>query len=75
LASSMKEARRRSLAKSITWRIICIVVSVVTAFILTSRLDVAAAIGTVYNAITMFLYYFHERAWNKITWAKKTSTT
>ena len=69
----MNESRRRSLVKSITWRIICIVVSVVTAFIFTSRLDIAAAIGTVYNAVTMVLYYFHERAWNKIHWAKNGS--
>ena len=66
----MNESRIRSLVKSITWRIICIAVSVVTAFLITSRLDVAAAIGTIYNAVTMVLYYFHERAWNKIQWAK-----
>lgn len=69
----MNESRRRSLVKSITWRIICIVVSVLTAFILTSRLDIAAAIGTVYNVITMVLYYFHERAWNKIRLGKNES--
>jgi len=65
------EQRRRSLVKSVTWRIICIIVSVLTAYLLTNRLDVAAAIGTVYNAITMILYYFHERIWNKIKWATK----
>jgi len=66
----MNESRTRSLVKSITWRIICIVVSIVIAFVFTGRLDIAAAIGTVYNAVTMVLYYFHERAWNKIKWAK-----
>ena len=62
----MNDTRKRSVIKSITWRIICIVVSVLTAYILTSRLDIAAAIGTVYNVITMILYYFHERLWNRI---------
>lgn len=69
----MNESRRRSLVKSITWRIICIVISVLTAFILTNRLDIAAAIGTVYNIATTALYYFHERAWNKIRLGKNTS--
>jgi uncharacterized membrane protein len=69
----MRETRKRSLVKSISWRLICIIVSVGTAFILTSRLDIAAAIGTIYNAVTMVLYYFHERAWNRTHWAKHAS--
>ncbi len=67
----MNETRKRSIAKSVFWRIICIVVSVVTSFFLTGRLDVAVAIGTVYNAVTMVLYYFHERFWNKVKWGIK----
>ena len=67
----MTETRKRSIAKSFTWRIICIVVSIVTAYILTGKLDVAVAIGTVYNAITMILYYFHERFWNVLDWGKQ----
>ena len=67
----MTETRKRSIAKSFTWRIICIVVSIVTAYFLTGKLDVAVAIGTVYNAITMILYYFHERFWNVLDWGKQ----
>ena len=66
----MKETRKRSIAKSILWRIICIIVSVFVLFILTARWDLAIAIGTSYNIITMFLYYFHERIWNRINWGK-----
>jgi uncharacterized membrane protein len=64
----MKETRKRSVVKSITWRIICIVVSISTAYVMTGNLDVSVAIGTVYNVITMILYYFHERAWNTSKW-------
>lgn len=67
----MNETRKRSLTKSISWRIICIAVSILIAYILTNELDLAATIGTVYNAITMILYYFHERIWNKIKWGAK----
>jgi uncharacterized membrane protein len=66
----MKETRKRSIAKSILWRIICIIVSVFVSFILTARWDLAVAIGTSYNIITMFLYYFHERIWNRVKWGK-----
>jgi uncharacterized membrane protein len=64
----MRETRKRSLFKSISWRLICIVVSIVTSFLLTGKWDIAVAIGTVYNAITIILYYFHERGWDKIQW-------
>ena len=53
----MKETRRRSIAKSIVWRIICIIVSIITSFLLTGRWDIAIAIGSVYNVINMILYY------------------
>jgi uncharacterized membrane protein len=66
----MKETRKRSLAKSILWRFICIVVSIVVSYALTFRWDVAVAIGGVYNVVTMALYYFHERLWNRIKWGR-----
>jgi uncharacterized membrane protein len=71
LLNSMNETRKRSIAKSILWRIICIIVSIVTSFFLTGNFDVAVAIGTVYNAVTMVLYYFHERLWDRISWGSK----
>jgi uncharacterized membrane protein len=67
----MTETRKRSMMKSLTWRTICILVSIITAYFLTGKLDVSVAIGTVYNAITMILYYFHERFWNKLEWEKQ----
>jgi len=67
----MDETRKRSLAKSIVWRIICVVASVFTTFALTGNWDIAVAVGTVYNAVTMVLYYFHERLWNRVKWGIK----
>jgi uncharacterized membrane protein len=69
----MEATRIRSLAKTIVWRVICIIVSVLTTFAFTGKWDLAVAIGSVYNAVTMVLYYFHERVWNKIKWGVKTS--
>jgi len=68
----MRETRKRSVAKSIVWRVICVVVSILTSFFLTSKWDVAVAIGSIYNAITMILYYFHERIWNLVKWGIET---
>ena len=67
----MSDTRKRSIVKSIIWRIICIIVSIITAFLLTGKIEVSIAIGTTYNAITMVLYYFHERLWNTLKWGKE----
>ena len=64
----MEGTRKRSVVKSIVWRFICIVVSVVVTFFLSGKWDIAVAVGTIYNVITMILYYFHERIWNRIKW-------
>ena len=66
----MSETKKRSIVKSCTWRIICIVVSIVTAYFLTGEFELSVTIGSVYNAITMVLYYFHERLWNIFKWGK-----
>jgi uncharacterized membrane protein len=66
--ATKKETRKRSVVKSIVWRFICVVVSVFVSYLLTGKWDIAVAIGTIYNLITMILYYFHERMWNRIAW-------
>ena len=66
----MSETKKRSIVKSCTWRIICIVVSIVTAYFLTGEFELSVTIGSVYNVITMVLYYFHERFWNILEWGK-----
>jgi uncharacterized membrane protein len=67
----MEGTRKRSVVKSIVWRIICIIVSIIVTFLLSGKWDIAVAVGTVYNAITMVLYYFHERIWHRIKWGVK----
>ena len=67
----MEGTRKRSLAKTVLWRVICLVVSIVTTFVFIGKLDLAITVGSVYNVITMVLYYFHERLWNRIKWGCK----
>ena len=69
----MEGTRKRSLAKTILWRVICIFVSIITTFVFIGKWDLAITVGTVYNAITMVLYYFHERLWNRIKWGCKSA--
>jgi len=62
----MKERKLRSLLKSISWRIIAFTVTFFVSFIITGKIIIATSIGLIYSLIKIFVYYFHERVWNKI---------
>ena len=67
----MKDSNKRSLSKSLSWRLTATVVLGIVSFILTGSIVEAAEITIVYNIIQVAVYYLHERAWERIRWGKK----
>ncbi|AXP81204.1 hypothetical protein CJ739_2123 [Mariniflexile rhizosphaerae] len=65
-----KEKPIRSIAKSISWRIIGTLDTMIISWIVTGKLDTALLIGGVEVITKMVLYFFHERIWNSIKWGK-----
>ena len=63
--SQIKVSAKRHLAKTITWRIIGTIDTIVLSWIITGQLKVGLAIGGVEVISKMILYYLHERAWYK----------
>lgn len=57
--------RRRSVAKAVTWRFVATSDTIIIAWIITGKLSVGLSIGGIEVFTKMFLYYLHERAWNK----------
>lgn len=64
--SELKESHLRSALKSISWRIVGTLDTMMIAWIVTGQLVVAATIGSVEVITKMILYYFHERLWQMI---------
>ncbi|MBU2995125.1 DUF2061 domain-containing protein [Cellulophaga baltica] len=64
------EDPRRSIVKSISWRVIGTIDTVIISWIVTGTLKLAFSIGIVELFTKMILYFFHERMWNKIKWGK-----
>ena len=56
----------RSLIKTISWRTVGTIDTMVISYVITGNLTMAASIGGVELFTKMALFYFHERAWNKI---------
>lgn len=56
----------RLLAKTVGYRAVSVVVTVVVAYALVGDLTTATDVGLVANAVKMGLYYVHERTWETI---------
>jgi uncharacterized membrane protein len=65
------DAPRRSLVKTISWRITGSSATFLIAYLLTGNLAVAGGIGIAQMISNTVLYYFHERIWNKIRWGQQ----
>lgn len=62
----MHEKAYRSVVKTISWRTIGTLDTIIISYFITGDLVMAASIGSIEVVTKMILYYFHERAWNKI---------
>jgi len=72
-ASDVKSEKPiRSIAKAISWRIVGTIDTFVVAYFVLGegKWREAVAISGVDFVTKMFLYFFHERVWNKIKWGK-----
>jgi uncharacterized membrane protein len=66
----MKENKSRSIGKSISWRILATCDTILISFIITGSFAIAATIGSIEVLTKMFLYYFHERVWNRLEYGR-----
>ncbi len=66
----MDEQKRRSLVKAISWRTTGTIDTMLVSFVVTGNATAAVSIGLVEVITKVALYYFHERAWNKINFGK-----
>ncbi|WNL12508.1 DUF2061 domain-containing protein [Aliarcobacter cryaerophilus] len=62
----MHEKPYRSVVKTISWRTVGTLDTVIVSYFVTGNLVMAASIGSIEVITKMILYYFHERAWNRL---------
>ncbi len=60
----------RSIIKSLSWRTIGTVDTVLISWLVTGTLSLAFSIGAIELVTKMVLYFLHERLWNVISWGK-----
>ena len=66
----MQSQKKRSLLKTLTWRILATSDTFLISWLITERFDFAGAIAGIEVITKMFLYYMHERGWDKIKFGR-----
>ena len=67
----MAATKKRSLVKTITWRVIATTDTFVIAWLFTSDEVVAASIAGLEVVTKLILYYVHERGWSSLQWGQE----
>lgn len=62
------ETRKRSLTKSIIWRVMGIGLLALITYLVTGSWITTALVTVLHHGTFIFVYYLHERLWLKIKW-------
>jgi len=64
------ESHPRSVAKSVSYRVLSLSVDSAVAYFFTRDVALSAGIVILVNTYSTLLYYFHERAWAHVHWGR-----
>lgn len=64
------ESHGRSWAKSVTWRIIGIIILGGISYAITRNWEQTTIITVIFHSVRLILYYYHERVWERVSWGK-----
>jgi len=64
------ESRKRSLLKTFSWRVLASIDTFLISWLISGKISIGISIATLEVITKLVIYYFHERAWDKIKWGK-----
>ena len=67
----MKDSTKRSLVKTLTWRVIASIDIVLIAWLVIGDISVALSIGGIEFFTKLIFYYIHERWWAHVHWGRE----
>ncbi len=68
----MKVTKARSFTKSLSYRIFGTLSSWAVVYVITGEGSLATLVAFWETVVKVVIYYYHERAWNKIRWGRIT---
>ena len=64
------DTKKRSIVKSLTWRVIGVVLLGAISYMITGNWKEMTIITILFHSIRVVLYYYHERGWERVSWGK-----
>jgi len=64
------ETLKRTIFKTISYRVVILILDFTTIYIFTGKLTVALGFTIVSNIYTTIAYFLHERIWDRMKWGK-----
>ena len=68
LANMSQEKPKRSLLKTLSWRSLATITTILLVYVFTGEIVLALEVGFIEVFAKLLLYYLHERMWNRIKW-------
>ena len=65
-----KETKSRSIIKTISWRVLATLTTIVLVYIFIGDTTIALSVGGIEVVLKMLIYFLHERAWDKIKFGR-----
>ena len=65
-----EETLKRSIAKTVSYRVVILVLDFTCIYLFTGQVKVAVGFMIVSNIYTSVGYFIHERIWDRIKWGK-----
>ena len=62
----MMELKRRTLLKTVTWRVIAVFITMGSVYLYNQDLRESIVVSLMANGLKMVLYYAHERIWLRV---------
>jgi uncharacterized membrane protein len=66
----LSENNKRSIAKAVSWRITGTLDTFLISWLITGEALLATGIALTEIITKIFLYWFHERVWNRVQWGR-----
>jgi hypothetical protein len=67
----MSDTAVRSLAKAVSWRVTGTVDTFLISWLITGEVLLASGIALTEIITKIFLFWAHERVWNRVTWGQQ----
>ena len=66
------ETPRRSLAKTISWRITGSTATFLISYAVLGNINISGTIAVIQLTFNTLLYFVHERIWSRVKWGRQT---